>query len=92
MQTDLADNMGTSLAMLQRSYFHFDARAAADRLSGETKSERSSTDKSLPRKKLLSSSPGNRLHGKTVSKRRRTWAKKLKPEWTLESSVRLLSL
>ncbi len=31
---ELADNMGTSLAMLQRSYFHFDARAAADRLSG----------------------------------------------------------
>lgn len=31
---EVADNMGTSLAMLQRSYFHFDARAAADRLSG----------------------------------------------------------
>jgi hypothetical protein len=34
---ELADNMGTSLAMLQRSYFHFDARAAADRLSGSKK-------------------------------------------------------
>ena len=48
---ELADNMGTSLAMLQRSYFHFDARAAADRLSGETKSERSTAEKALPRKK-----------------------------------------
>ena len=27
----------TSVAMLQRSYFHFDARAAADRLSGSKK-------------------------------------------------------
>ena len=48
---ELADNMGTSLAMLQRSYFHFDARAAADRLSGETKSQRTSAEKALPRKK-----------------------------------------
>jgi len=51
MQTDLADNIGASLAMLQRSYFHFDARAAADRLSGKTKSQRTSAEKALPRKK-----------------------------------------
>ena len=37
--------------MLNRSYFHFDARAAADRLAGETKSERASVDKALLRKK-----------------------------------------
>jgi hypothetical protein len=34
---ELADNMGTSVAMLNRSYFHFDARAAADRLAGSKK-------------------------------------------------------
>jgi hypothetical protein len=34
---ELADNMGTSLAMLQRNYFHIDGRAAADRLSGSKK-------------------------------------------------------
>ena len=31
---ELAANMGTSIAMLERSYYHFDARAAADRLTG----------------------------------------------------------
>jgi hypothetical protein len=31
---DLAANMGTSIAMLERSYYHFDAKAAADRLTG----------------------------------------------------------
>jgi hypothetical protein len=31
---ELAANMGTSIAMLERSYYHFDAKAAADRLTG----------------------------------------------------------
>jgi len=30
----LAANMGTSIAMLERSYYHFDAKAAADTLTG----------------------------------------------------------
>ena len=30
----LAANMGTSIAMLQRSYYHFDAKAEADSLTG----------------------------------------------------------
>jgi hypothetical protein len=32
---EIAENMGTSTAMLSRSYFHFNARDAADRLAGE---------------------------------------------------------
>ena len=51
MQTDFADNMGTSLALLQRSYFHFDAGTAVDRLSGETKYQRTTAEKALLRKK-----------------------------------------
>jgi hypothetical protein len=36
--------MGTNVAMLNRSYFHFDAREAADRLCGSKAKDR----KSLP--------------------------------------------
>jgi hypothetical protein len=32
---ELAENMGTSTAMLNRSYYHFNARASADSLAGE---------------------------------------------------------
>ena len=37
---ELSENMGTSVAMLNRSYFHFNAREAADRLSGSKAKDR----------------------------------------------------
>jgi integrase len=37
---ELSENMGTSVAMLNRSYFHFNARDAADRLSGSKAKDR----------------------------------------------------